>query len=259
MRRLSNPWAMLRVALIAWLASAGCQHHKVAEKSSVNFYLASRQDLMALNRVVFVEVGQDNGYPQVASAATEALFQAVQSRQLFHMDVVARNDRTCRDLPMGLSETYTMQQLVAIREALKCDAVLFGAINHFQPHPRMQMGLYLRLLDLRKGKLLWAVDHVWDSTDKATQARIEDFFAHKMGSGYDPVDWRLALVSPAMFERFVAYEVAWTLPARGEPDSPTGAPPTDPVRSARRQLGEVGQGMQKFQSIPQEVADSFDN
>lgn len=259
MRRQSDSIAMLTGALIAVLAVAGCHAPRDIEAARVNFYLSSPRDLLALNRVVFVEIGQDCGYPQVAGDTTEALCQAIQARKLFHLDLIDRTGPACRDIPMGLSETYTMQHLVAIREALKCDAVLFGAVTAFQPHPRMRIGLYLRLLDLRKGKLLWAVDHVWDGADKATEARIRDFFADRLGSGYDPVDWRLALMSPVMFERFAAYEVAGTLPVRGGDQTPAGNAPTRAVRAARRGLEKIGQGMEKLQDAPQEIADSIEN
>lgn len=249
--------AMMFAVVVA--AMSGCGDRQPKETFRVNSFLSSPQELLAMNRVVFVEIGQDSGYPQVAKDATEAVHRAVAARNLFHVDVVSRDAQACRDLPLGLSETYTMPQLIAIREALKCDMVLFGTVSHFRPHPRMQMGLYLRLLDLRRGKLLWAVDHVWDATDKATQGRIEDFFALQMGSGYDPVDWRLALMSPVMFERFVAYEAACTLPARGQETSAPGTPPTAAGSAMRRQMEEIGKGLEKFQNVPQEVADSFDN
>jgi hypothetical protein len=85
-------------------------------------------------------------------------------------------------------------------------------MSDFRPHPRMQMGLSLRLLDLKRGQLAWAVDHVWDTTDKAVEKRIERYFNDQIRSGYEPMDSRLIMISPKAFEKFIAYEVAETLP-----------------------------------------------
>ena len=85
--------------------------------------------------------------------------------------------------------------------------------------PRMQIGLYLQLLDLRRGRLVWGLDHTWDTTDRATEQRIKAFFRSRMRDGYGPLDWRMAVTSPKVFQKFVACEVAETL----TPDPPAVA------------------------------------
>jgi hypothetical protein len=96
---------------------------------------------------------------------------------------------------------------------LACDAILVGAVTQFEPYPHMQGGLYLRLVDVRTGRLIWSVDHVWDTADEKVRKRIQAFFEHELGKTDDPLKWRLATVSTQAFDRFVAYEAAGTLPA----------------------------------------------
>ena len=66
-------------------------------------------------------------------------------------------------------------------------------------------------------RLVWAVDHHWDTTDKATERRSKRHFSSEMRSGYNRVRWRLGLRSPKLFQKFVADEVADTLPERPPP------------------------------------------
>ena len=73
------------------------------------------------------------------------------------------------------------------------------------------------MVDLRDSRVLWAVDHVWDATDQETQRRIAHYFTEHKGEGYDPLNWQLTTVSPAVFQQFIAFEVASTLPDRSRP------------------------------------------
>lgn len=205
---------------------AGC-----AKPPKIGYYLSSPRSLWRIRRVVFVELNAPNGYPRVAEETTDALFRALQDKQLFHVDVIARTDPACQDLPLESREAYTLEQLSAMRKSLGCDAILFGAVTGFQAYPRMRLGLYIRLLNLKDGSLVWAVDHHWDTTDKATERRIRRHFSSEMRSGYNPVRWRLGLLSPKSFQKFVADEVADTLPER---------PPPRPQTTRRRPRPRLG-------------------
>ena len=174
--------------------------------------------MLQLHRVVFVELNDCTGYPDISKTMTEAMFRSIQDKRIFHADLVSKFDIQCQELPLAGREALTISQLADIRQKLKCDAILFGKVSHFRPYPRMQVGLYLKLLDLKDGKLVWAIDHIWDTTDKSTAGRIRDFFDTEMRQGYEPAQWQMGLMSPGMFQKFVAYEVTNTFPTlSGEP------------------------------------------
>ncbi len=203
----------LLLALVAILAG-GCAKEAVPVPARIGHHLRSDKSVLRLHRAVFITMNDRKGTPQIAEGMTNALIGAIQRRQLFHIDVLSPTDPACEGLPLDQRRGLSMKQLAQLREALKCDAVILGAVSHWQTYPRMQIGIYLRLLDLRNGLPVWVVDHIWDSTDKQTEARIREFFQKEMRSGYDPAQWRLALMSPKVFQKFVAYETANTLPSR---------------------------------------------
>jgi hypothetical protein len=170
------------------------------------------RSLSGIKRVVFIGLDERNSLPGVAKDMTTALSHAVKARGLFGLDVVDRQDPVCEDVFEVGRGGFTLVQIKELRQTFKCDAILLGSIDDFRPHPRMQLGVSLRMLDLKRGRILWAVDHVWDTTDKAVENRIKRYFRDHIRSGYEPMDWRIAMISPKAFEKFIAYELAETLP-----------------------------------------------
>jgi hypothetical protein len=191
--------------------TSGCETPQDAIRPQDYYYLNPQKKLTAIGRVVIVELDNDSGYPQISADVTDTLFQALQKKQIFGLTVVRRLDPSWRSLQLEGDSTYDLSQIRTIREALKCDGLLLGTITEFRPYPHMAIGLRLKLLDLRDGQLVWALEEVWDSTDKSTEKRIKNYFKSQKGSGFSPLHEQLATVSPIEFVKFVGYEVAETL------------------------------------------------
>jgi len=203
------------------------------------YYLNPHKNLCAVGRVAIVELENDSRFPQISTDVTEALFHALQKRQLFGLTIVHRSDPAWWSLQLDLNSdlapilqrdtkrqpsqthsgasaclteaTFTLEQLSAIRKALKCNAVLIGTITDFKPYPHTAIGLRLKLIDLNDGQLLWALEQIWDSADKTTEYRIKNYFQSQMRSGFAPLREQLVAISSLKFIKFVAYEVAETL------------------------------------------------
>jgi len=197
--------------LTVLLCLGGCATHKSSIPEGHYSYVNPNKDLTAIGRVAIVELENDSTYPQISADVTAGLFQALQKRQMFGLTVVSQHDPAWRSLQLEGNSVQTLEQILAIRETLKCDAVLLGTVTGFGPYPHMTMGLRLKLLDLRDGQLLWAIEQVWDSTDKATEKRIKEYYLSEKRSGFAPLKEELAAVSPLEFIKFVSYEVAGTL------------------------------------------------
>jgi len=188
------------------------------------YYLNHYKDLSIVGRVAIVELDNDSSYPQISPDVTEALFQALQKKQVFGLTVVRQSDPAWRGLQFNLDpasrtqsgaleapSTYTLDQLLAIHKTLRCDAVLVGTITKYHPYPHMAIGLRLKLVDLKDAQLLWALEQVWDSADKTTEYGIRNYFNSQVRLGIAPLREQLMVVSSIEFVKFVAYEVAETL------------------------------------------------
>jgi hypothetical protein len=211
--------------LLLLLLIAGCHYRTISVPRADCYYLNPDKDVCTAGRVALVELGNESSYPEISSDITEALFLALQKKQIFGLTIVHQDDPAWQSLQLGLESgpptqdntfgvpsTYTLEQLSAIHKALNCDAVLIGTVTEYHPYPRMAVGLRMKLLDLRDGQLLWALEQVWDSTDKTVERRIGEYFQSQMRSGFAPLREQLVVVSPLKFIKFVAYEVAKTLP-----------------------------------------------
>jgi hypothetical protein len=189
---------------------AGCLHKDAV--SPVGHYLDAGALQGHVQRVALLPLAGETAYPAVAEGMTTALLQAIQARQLFHVTLSPATE-SCQ---VDLQRPFSLKDLARLRQATGADAVIVGAVKSFDPYPRMHLGLNVRLLDLRDSRVIWAVDHLWDATDKATQKRMEEYFREQCGERWEPLQWRLATVGPAVMQQFVAYEAAGTLSA---PDS----------------------------------------
>jgi hypothetical protein len=201
-------WGIILLLLIVILS--GCRTHSASAPVSDYYYLNPNNKLITIGRVAIVELDNDSSYPQISGDVTQALYQALQKRQIFGLTVIRQNDPSWRSLQLDRDSTYTLEQLLAIREALKCDGLLLGAVTEYRPYPHMAIGMRMRLLDLRDGQLQWALEQVWDSADKTTEKRIKSYFKSEKRSGFAPLHEKLAAVSPIEFIKFVSYEVAGT-------------------------------------------------
>lgn len=212
------------ILLLLPVLLSACRFQRVSAPLQDYYYLNQKKDLSTIGRTALVELDNKSSYPQISTDVTEVLFQALQKKQPFGLAVVHRNNPAWRSLQLdwnsgyqtqdnalAVPPTYTLDQLAAIRKMLKCDAVLVGTISQFRPYPHMTIGLRLKLVDLRDGQLLWALEQMWDNSDKTTEYRIKDYFQYQKRSGFAPLREQLVTVSPLEFIKFVAYEVAETI------------------------------------------------
>ena len=193
---------------------SGCITYYSGSAPAADYYFINpNKSLSDVGRVAIVELNNNSSYPEISSDVTEKMYQALQKKQIFGLTVVRQDDFLWRSLQLDLESNskYTLDEIINIHETLKCDAILLGTITEFRPYPHMIIGLRLKLLDLRDGQLLWALEQVWDSADKTTEYRIKDYFRSHKRSGYAPLKEQLVSVSSLEFIKFVSYEVAETL------------------------------------------------
>jgi hypothetical protein len=182
-------------------------------------YANPRKEISRIARIVLVEPMNLSADPQIPVTFTSALSSAMERKSLFGQTVVYRKDPSFAKYQMDY-EKYPLETLKELRNAFGCDAILTGTIRDYRTYPRMTISVRLRLVDLTDGDLIWAVEQVWDSTDKELSARMKGFFEQEMRGGYEPLNWKVGLVSPNVFNKFVCYEIGETLTSsKGETGS----------------------------------------
>lgn len=210
-RRMKG-WSSAVLLLMLVVLLFGCSVYYRPPLPVANYYYMNpNKSLGSVGRVAIIELNNNSNYPGISADITEKLYHALQKRQIFGLTVVHQSAPSWRSLQLDINSEYTLEQLSAIREALKCDGLLIGTITEFRPYPHMTIGLRLKLLDLKDGQLLWALEQIWDSADKTTERRIKEYFLSQKRSDYAPTYQQLTVISSLEFIKFVSYEVAETL------------------------------------------------
>lgn len=224
---ISSALGIYVTSLLLLFPQLSCRSYRPFERRPTSYYVSSNKDLLSVGRVAFVELDNNSDYPSISADITEALFMALQKRQLFGLTVISQDNPTWRSVQLAPDIGYraqnntitgpptnTFEELLAVRKALKCNAILTGTVTEYHPYPHMVIGLRLKLLDLRDGQLLWALEQVWDTADKKLEHQIKRYFESEMRSGFAPMREQLVVVSSLNFVKFVAHEVAATLKSK---------------------------------------------
>lgn len=209
-RRMLSGRLLSLAALLLGLVG-GCESYSENSEMANAYYLNPHKDLRKLGRVALAELDNRSAYPEIASDVTEALFVALQKKQLFGLTNIGQDDPAWRTLQENLDSFEALRQLLVMRDALKCSGLLVGSITQYQPYPRLVIGVRVKLLDLADGQLVWGLEQIWDSADKSVQRRIQAYFKDQVRSGYAPLREELVVISSLEFAKFVAYEMAQTL------------------------------------------------
>ena len=206
--------SVLLVMVAAALLPAGCRGpEQVSPAGARPHYANPRKDIRMTGRIILVEPANLSAHPQVSADFTNALSRAIERKNLFGQIVIYRKDPLFSKYQLDC-ETCPLETFKEVHTALGADAILTGVIRDYQTYPRLAISVRLRLIDLTDGELVWAMEQVWDTTDKELEKRMRGFFDAEMGGGYEPLSWKMGLVSPNIFNKFVCYEIGETLAPR---------------------------------------------
>lgn len=199
------------LALIGLLWAGGCTivHPYVPETGQ--YYINPEADFTALGQVVLLSPDNSGDYPDQGQELSRILVLALQKKHLFNVRTLDRSDPAWAELELD-RRPWDLDQMQRIRHRLDADGVITGRITDYQPYPHLLVGLNLRLVDLRNGRLIWGLEQVWDSHDAAVQKRMQGYYYSRLAPQYAPLGWRILNTSGQAFGRFVAEEVAQTLP-----------------------------------------------
>jgi hypothetical protein len=205
------PQTALLFILSLAVAAAGCSKNSSSSAYTQNNYLSNPKSIKNIGTLCVVELYNNTTYPQISDDVTESLCQTLQKKHLFNVSLLKQNDPAWNNFQIHSDSAYTFEQLLATRKMLGVDALLIGTVTAYRPYPHMMLGLTLKLIDLRDGQVPWVVEQVWDTADKATEARIKKYFERQVRSGYSPLGEQLATLSSINFVKFVTYDVVETL------------------------------------------------
>jgi len=203
-----NRYSQMFVLLIFYLG-CGCYVQPKESPLAGAYYRSPVTQVADVSRVALVALDNRSDYADISGDVSESLYIALQRKQHFGITRVAQTDPLWRGLLLEPDGSYVPEELVRMRQTLRCDAVLSGKVTEYKPFPHLTLGLRLSLVDLNDGHLIWAIEHVWDSEDVNSDLRISYYL--KSMPGTKSLEAEILRMSSSEFVNFVTFEVAETL------------------------------------------------
>ncbi len=203
-------WGIVCAGVLLW---AGCNIVQPKAKTPYgHYYLDGHGNFSSVDRVVLLELENQSSRLELAGQLTQAMADGFGKKHLFSIRTVNHTDPLWSRLNLDEIADCSDEELELIGQELNVDAVVFGTITRYRSYPHLLMALRLKMVDVRGGRLLWAMEQIWDSTDRQVELRMREYYDKEIRRGYQPLDWKIMVTSPRAFNKFVVYEIGQTLP-----------------------------------------------
>lgn len=196
-----------RVAVLGALAllSGACQLERPPEKKTLNSYLAEPADLANVRRIMVLPFQQDGGAPTDTEEVRDAFIAELQKLRRFEVVPLpasaSENEAMRASLRKGRLSTEAMVRLCD-RYAL--DGLLVGTVTAWRPYTPAHLGLRTQLLSVHSGAAIWAVDAMFDSSDRTTISDLRHYEMTQKQDNGSLHGWELKLLAPGQFTHYVA-------------------------------------------------------
>jgi TolB-like protein len=200
--------ALLALGLGLALAACAGQPHT---PKVINSYLAEPADLANVRRIMVLPFAQESGVHAECTKVRDAFVAELQKLRRFEvvpLPADAReNDELNGSLHRGRLSTDAMVRLCN-RYAL--DGVFVGSITAWRPYTPPHLGMRTQLISVHSGAPIWAVDAIYDSSDRTTVADLQHFVESTQRDDGNLHGWELNLLAPGKFTTFVAHRFVGT-------------------------------------------------
>ncbi|MBM4063232.1 MAG: hypothetical protein FJ265_19365 [Planctomycetes bacterium] len=194
-----------------WLA--GCQFARAPEPKVVNCYLAERADLANVRRIMVLPFTQEDGVQADCQQVRDAFVAELQKLRRFEvvpLPVDAQEDDVLnRSIHRGRLSTEAMVRLCN-RYAL--DGVFVGTVTKWRAYQPPHLGMRTQLISVHSGATVWAVDAIYDTSDRTTVADLRHYAEHVQQHDGSLHGWEMTMLAPTRFLNYVAcrFVGTWT-------------------------------------------------
>ncbi len=198
------------------LLVSGCRvpffgpRHDPVQHEVLSFHTTAEAAL--LRRVAVLPFHRAEGIGRSAGAMDENMTAALRELGLHEVLTVSIAERDAllkRDVIRA--NRITTDELLALRDQLKCDGVLIGRIEQFTSYDPLAIGVTADLVSCLDGSVVWSATGHFDGSRSDVQKEIERWYDRAITSG-NIAGWRQTLESPKLFTRFVAERLALSIP-----------------------------------------------
>ncbi len=223
-------------AVTAALAVAGCAFlngtkrisNKRPEPPTFSQYHLDGWEWERVDRVLVLPVLNESQYTRAGDEVRAAFTSEFQRLGRFEV-VSAPDDKALLALQIHRGGRFDEGAMLDLARHTSADVIVHVIVTHYSPYPRPRIGLVVQAVGPQEAKVVASVDGLWDTADAALAERCRRFYRQRphprpsfVARNYvvesdDGFAAEIALDSPALFQRWVAQEVALALLGRPIP------------------------------------------
>ncbi|MBM3975211.1 MAG: hypothetical protein FJ301_14045 [Planctomycetes bacterium] len=197
---------LLPIIAFAFAACSAAHEPKV-----INSWLAEPTDLAAVRRIMVLPFGQESDVQADCNKVRDAFVAELQKLRRFEVVPLPSDANENEQLNRSLSRgRVSSDALVRLCNRYAVDGVFLGTVTTFRPYQPQQMGMRTQLVSVHSGAPIWAVDAIYDASERTTISDVRHFVEHTQRDDGNLHNWEINLISPQKFTSFVAHRFVGT-------------------------------------------------
>jgi hypothetical protein len=212
MRSLVRSRALvLALAAAALLPGGGCMFGQPNVPKTINSYLAEPSDLANVRRIMVLPFAQEAGVQADCTKVRDAFVAELQKLRRFEVVPLPSDAREDDELNRSMTHgRLSTEAMVRLCNRYALDGVLVGSVTAWRPYTPPHLGMRTQLVSVHSGAPIWAVDAIYDSSDRTTIGDLRHYVEHTQRDDGNLHGWEMTLIAPNKFTTFVAHRFVGT-------------------------------------------------
>jgi TolB-like protein len=196
------------IALAFAFASCASQPH---QPKVINSYLAEPADLANVRRIMVLPFAQESGVQADCTTVRDAFVAELQKLRRFEVVPLPADARENDELNASLTRgRLSTDAMVRLCNHYSLDGVFVGSVTAWRPYTPPHLGMRTQLISVHSGAPVWAVDAIYDSSDRTTIADLQHFVETTQRNDGNLHGWEMTLLAPGKFMTYVAHRFVGT-------------------------------------------------
>lgn len=192
-------------ALLMAVGFGGCQIERAPEPKAINCYLAERADLANVRRIMVLPFTPADGVQADCQMVRDAFVAELQKLRRFEvvpLPVSAEEDDVLNaSIHRGRLSTDAMVRLCT---RYHLDGVMVGTVTNWRAYQPPHLGLRTQLVSVHSGATVWAVDAMYDTSDRTTISDLRHYAQTYQQDDGNLHGWEMNMLAPTRFTTYVA-------------------------------------------------------
>lgn len=200
--------ALLALPVLLTLPACSSQPHR---PKVINSYLAEPADLANVRRIMVLPFAHEAGVQADCTQVRDAFVAELQKLRRFEVVPLPAEAREDDELNASLARgRLSTDAMVRLCDRYHLDGVFVGSVTAWRPYTPPHLGMRTQLLSVHSGAPIWAVDAIYDSSDRTTIGDLRHFVDTTQRDDGNLHGWEMNLLSPGKFTSFVAHRFVGT-------------------------------------------------